>query len=554
MTELNASVMVDCRAWLGNLERIWNGIGFDEINLAYFPRGKVLFHTLSQIHEVPYYIRNHNALTSGNGAPSPAWGSGNVFHLLPDGKPYYNWTILNQVYDTYVQAGCCPLIELGFMPRDLSTASHQDGWYGDLGQEEYEKDGHWKYPPKDYELWAELVYQFVNHWVERFGQAEVEHWYFELWNEPDIPHYWRGTLAEYCKLYDYSVAGAVRALPTVKIGGPGTTCPAVPKGGDFFKQFLAHCVSGKNHVTAEQGTRLDFISFHTKGAFYKQRRHYNLDLPIPNESPSSFMMMNDIQAGMQIINRFSNLKDLPVFIDECDPAVGTPYGVYDNPNFIYRNTEFYPTFIIALVRRILDLNQQFESKVKMITAWAFYYEGKRFFEGNRTLMDNENIEKPVLNAFRLLSHLGTIRLAVQSSHRRDVIQKDAPRVEVDALAALSGQVVTLALWHQADEWWATDGPARVSLKLEHLPFSGKARLTHFRIDREHSNAHTEWVRQGSPQHPSPSQIERIKSRMGLEWIEPPREVDVQSDGTLSLEFSLPILGVSLIEIEPFSFL
>ncbi|HEY9075847.1 MAG TPA: hypothetical protein VIO61_04850 [Anaerolineaceae bacterium] len=550
MSALNASVIVDCRDWQGKLERIWNGIGFDEINLAYFPRGKALFRTLSQIHEMPYYIRNHNALTSGNGAPSPAWGAGNVFHLLPDGTAFYDWTNLDQVYDTYVEAGCRPLIELGFMPRDLSSASNQPGWYGDLGQEEYEKEGHWKYPPKDYEMWSELVYQFVRHWVDRYGKAEVESWYFELWNEPDIPNYWRGTFDEYCKLYDYSVSGAVRALATVKIGGPGTTCPAVPKAGVFLEKFLEHCVSGTNAVTGETGTRLDFISIHTKGAFYRPRRYYNLNQPIPKESPSSFMMMNDIQAGLRIISQYATLKHLPVFIDECDPAVGTPYGIYDNPNFIYRNTEFYPTFVIALARRILDLNNEFANKVKMMTNWAFYYEGKRFFEGNRVLMDNENIEKPVLNSYRLLSHLGDTRLTLQSSHRRDVLQKDAPRVEVDGIAAISGKTVTLAIWHQADEWWAEDEPALVSLRFTHLPFSGKACLKHYRIDADHSNAHTAWVRQGKPQHPSPAQIRQIKRRMGLEMLEPPQTVDILPDGTFSMQFSLPIQGTSLIEIEP----
>ena len=50
----------------------------------------------------------------------------------------------------------------------------------------------WAYPPKDYAKWAELVYQWAKHCVERYGQAEVETWYWEVWNEPNIG-YWQGT-------------------------------------------------------------------------------------------------------------------------------------------------------------------------------------------------------------------------------------------------------------------------------------------------------------------------------------------------------------------------
>ena len=39
--------------------------------------------------------------------------------------------------------------------------------------------------------------------LDRYGKNEVGSWYWELWNEPDAP-YWKGTLQEFCKLYDYT--------------------------------------------------------------------------------------------------------------------------------------------------------------------------------------------------------------------------------------------------------------------------------------------------------------------------------------------------------------
>lgn len=548
---MQASILVECNEWQDELPRIWRSIGYDEINWTYTPRGKALYRTLHELAEAPYFVRNHNGLTSGNGLSAPAAGSTNVYHEMPDGTPFYSWEIVDRVYDTYVGSGFIPLIELGFLPYDLVPRDVDiTDWARDVGKESYENDGHWKLPPKDYERWAELVYQFVHHCVERYGAAEVARWRFELWNEPDIPHYWLGTPAEYCKLYDYTVDAATRALPAVQMGGPASTSPGNPAAGAFLAQFLDHCVHGTNAVTSGTGTRLDFISYHTKGAHYARRRIYNPKADVPKESPSSFVMMNDIRSGLEIIARYPELRGIPVLVDECDPAVGTIYGVYDNPSFVVTNSEYYPTFLCALVKRILDLNRAYPNPIELITTWAFYMEGKRYFEGNRTLVTNQNIEKPILNAFRMLAAMGHTRVKASSDRARDVLAPEAPPVEVDALAAVSGRNVTVLVWHQADEWWSDgEGEAEVELCVERVPFAGAAQVRHFRIDATHSNAYAAWVAQGEPQEPSAAQLVHLRRRQGLELLEPPREAPADGNAVL-LRFRLPLQGTSLIEIQP----
>ena len=312
---------------------------------------------------------------------------------------------------------------------------------------------------------------------------------------------------------------------------------------------------GTNAATGKTGTRLDFISFHTKGALLQNRRVYSMvhnhnpELPVERESPSSAIMVADIQAGLESIACHEALHGVPVFVDECDPAVGTIYGVFDNPNFVVTNNEHYPNFVCALARRILDLNAAYPNPVALMTSWAFYFEGKRFFEGNRTLVDNENIEKPVLNAFRMFSRLGHTRVQLHSDRRRDVTSLPASSSEVDGLAAIGGNRVTVLLWHQADEWWA-EGEAEVTLQMEHLPFGGQATVRRYQIDGEHSNGYAEWVRQGCPQDPSPAQVARIKERQGLELYEPPATAPIGPDGSLDLRFTLPMFATVLLEIEP----
>ena len=115
---------------------------------------------------------------------------------------------------------------------------------------------------KDYQKWYHLIRNLVQHLSDRYGLEEVNEWYWELWNEPDLEYYWKGTLEEFCKLYDFTEAAIRKVLPDAKVGGPATTGPFLgQKGCDWLKGFLEHCLYGKNYFSNETGTRLDFISF-----------------------------------------------------------------------------------------------------------------------------------------------------------------------------------------------------------------------------------------------------------------------------------------------------
>ena len=124
------------------------------------------------------------------------------------GKPVYDWKILDGIFDAYKAAGVKPMVELGFMPKDLAAKlpgkpdqPYQMHFPGDV------LGGASNNPPKDYAKWQGLVQAVVAHLVERYGKNEVLTWYFEVWNEPDIS-YWHGTPEEYYRLYDASAGGS----------------------------------------------------------------------------------------------------------------------------------------------------------------------------------------------------------------------------------------------------------------------------------------------------------------------------------------------------------
>src|SRR5579875_4109792 len=241
----------------GAFKPVWAYFGHDEPNYTYSPEGRELLAKLASLSPYPVHDRTHNLLTTGNGTPALKWGSTNVLTLDGSSHPVYDWTILDKIFDTYRELDIIPYVEIGFMPEVLST--HPEPY-----QHHYPNGPlftGWSYPPKNYPQWAELIYRWVRHSVERYGRKEVEGWDWEVWNEPNIG-YWHGTLAEYCKLYDYTADAVKRALPSARVGGPATTGPASPQAAAFLQGFLEHCVSGKNDATGKTGAPIDFISFH----------------------------------------------------------------------------------------------------------------------------------------------------------------------------------------------------------------------------------------------------------------------------------------------------
>lgn len=201
------SIRVEAGKSMGPLRAVWSFFGHDEPNYTYMKNGKKLLGELAGASSVPVYVRVHSLLVTGDGEPALKWGSTNAYTEDTAGKPVYDWTLTDRIFDTYVERGMKPLVQIGFMPQALSSHPEPYKHHWKPGDNYNDIYTGWAYPPKDYGKWAELVYQWVRHCVAKYGRAEVDTWLWEVWNEPNIG-YWKGTPEEFHKLYDYSAAGA----------------------------------------------------------------------------------------------------------------------------------------------------------------------------------------------------------------------------------------------------------------------------------------------------------------------------------------------------------
>lgn len=527
------TIRVDAAKPQGPLNPIWRFFGADEPNYAYMQHGKRLLEELGELGPRSVFFRAHNLLSSGDGTPALKWGSTNAYRQDADGTPIYDWTILDRIFDAYLERGVRPYVEIGFMPRDLSIKPepYQHRWTPRARYDEIYTG--WAYPPKDYQKWAELVFQWTRHCIQRYGRQEVETWYWQVWNEPNIG-YWRGTPQEFLKLHDYAIDAVRRALPTAKVGGPDTA----GSGGRFTREFLDHCLRGTNHATGKTGTPLDFVSFHAKGAPRYVGGH--VQMGIANH-------LRTIDEGFDIIASYPELKDKPIVIGESDPE---GCAACQGPQLAYRNGTMYSSYTAASFARKHELAARHGVNLEGALTWAFEFENQPYFAGFRSLATN-GIDKPVLNVFRMFSQMSGQRLAAQSDHAigLDAILKQGvrDRPDVAALASLDQNTISLLVWHYHDDDVA--GPAaEVDLQVTGIPLPTRAaRLSHFRIDEDHSNAFAAWKRMGSPQQPTPQQYQQLEQAGRLAALAEPQTVPIQ-DGQAKVQFTLPRQGVSLLKL------
>ncbi len=527
------SLTIDLSDEAGPMTSAWAWFGYDEPNYTYMKDGKKLLSEISSLSPVPVYVRTHNLLTSGDGTASLKWGSTNVYTEDKSGKPVYDWTIVDKIMDTYLERGMKPLVEIGFMPEALSLQPqpYRHNWPQTFSTG-------WAYPPKDYNKWAELVYQWAKHCVSKYGQREVESWYWEVWNEPNI-NYWRGTKEEYFKLYDFAATALKKACPGAKVGGPHSTSPRDEKAASYLKDFLEHCINGINYATGQKGSPLDYIGFHAKGSPKMVNGHVQMNINL---------QLSDISKGFEIISSIPEIKNLPVIIGESDPEGCAACSIVRNPENAYRNGTLYSSYEAAIFARKFELADRYKINFKGAVTWAFEFEDQPWFYGYRDLATN-GVDKPVLNIFRMFGMMHGTRVRVSggkysaSEIIRAGVKGNDP--DVNALACRDKDMISVMVWNYHDDDIITQA-SPLEININSIP-STRVLVHEYRIDDENSNAYTAWKKMGSPQNPTQEQYKILEDSGNLNMISSPYWANTEN-GNLKIKLNLPRQGVSLIQI------
>ena len=413
-----------------------------------------------------------------------------LYDAVPGANPRYNFSYLDQIYDGLLANGVRPYVELSFMPQALASTPKQQGfWYHPYVA-----------PPKDWNLWQDLIRNFASHLVARYGIEEVSKWYFEVWNEPNLD-FWAGEprQASYFILYDRTAQALKSVSPRIRVGGPSTAQAA------WVREFIRHC--------ADTNAPLDFVSTHV----YANDTAENV-LGTHEQVPRLEMVVRAVKKVHDEV-KASARPDLPVFFSEYNASYMNEPDVTDSA--------FMGPWLADTISRSDGL-------VDMLAYWCFsdVFEEqgvvKRPFYGGYGLVAAGNIPKASFNAFALLHRLGTDRITIDSD---SVL---ATRREDGALV--------IAAWNYAPPG---ESLAARELTLELKSLGAMRYASILRLDDEHGSALTAWEAMGKPNFPS-RELQQLLREAGRLPAPEIRQLGAGDPGLLTL--TLPPHGLALIEI------
>ena len=538
------TVTVDGTATGTPLKTVWSWYGYDEANYTNTQPSKDLLQTVVNANREQVFIRTHFLLNTDTGAPGLKWGSTNVY-TENAGQPVYYWDRLDSIQDAIVNGGALPYAQIAFTPKAMTSAPSTVRYRNSSATA---LDGGCFYPPKDYTKWASLITNWAQHSKDRYPNVEQK-WVWELWNEPDIG-YFRPNVSSvatktlsYDTLFDYTERALHNVLPNAVLSGPEMA------SSSNITAFLQHCATGTNFATGAIGTRLDQISFHAKGGTAVVSGHVQMAL-------RNQLLLH--RTGFNSVATVNNgqFKSKPIVVGEADPdgCAACPQDQY--PADAYRNVPAYGAYEAAMMKHSLTLADSLGVNLRALLAWAWLFNDQPYFRGFRTLSSN-GVHKPVLNVFKMLGKLRGNRVPVQSSGALGLAyilnnsgaMRGTQAPDIDGMATKSDSLLQLLMWNYHDDLVQVPA-ANITLNMK-VPatFPSKVWVTHWRMDTTHSNAYTKWLAFGSPQNPTQSQLDTLRKYMQLEMLNPQQQLDVVN-GQVSLNFTLPRHGVSLVEVSP----
>ncbi|MFY9608833.1 MAG: beta-xylosidase [Blastocatellia bacterium] len=402
----------------------------------------------------------------------------------------YSFFNADRIWDFLLSIGMRPFVELSFMPEALASG----------GEVVFQFRGNVT-PPKDYDEWATLIRKLVGHWVERYGLSEVNKWFFEVWNEPNLRAFWSGTQEDYFKLYAHTAQAIKTVASSLQIGGPATAMNA------WVEELLDYCE--QNALPA------DFISTHI----------YPTD-PLGFEGANTEQQLSNSPRHLM-----RDQAKLTRQRSRGRPVYYTEWNISSNPRDHYHDEPFAAAF----ATKILMETDEF---VDGYSFWTFtdIFDENYFpsmpFHGGFGLLNLYGVPKPIYRAIQLLHHLGTEKLPVEGSHET-----------VDAWVVRKDSSVSIVFTNHAQPRHEI-GPQHVDVLLTNAPQPRTAHIE--RVDEDHSNPRARWQEMGEPDYLAPLQVEQLEAASRL--VKEPLGWKYENR-TVQLDIDLPAHAVAAITLE-----
>jgi xylan 1,4-beta-xylosidase len=435
------------------------------------------------------YLRMHGLLGDDMG----------VYREDRNGHPTYNWQYVDEVYDFLQRIHMKPFVELGFCPSALASGSKTIFWWkGNVTR------------PKDPKKWEDLIRALVTHFKDRYGDAEVRTWYFEVWNEPNLDGFFAGTQQDYFDLYARTVRAIKSVSSAYRVGGPATA------GCAWVSELIRFCAANR--------VPLDFISTHDYGVDVGHLDETGEAGTILSRNPRS-IYGNVLKVREQIAG--SELPNLELHFTEWSTSYTPSDPIHDS----YHSAAF-----------ILDKLKKSGTAADSMSYWVFtdIFEeaGPRFtpFHGGFGLLNYQDIRKPAFFAYQFLNRLGPSELSC-SDPASYVTRDGAGDFQVllwDFTIANQERPENNQVYYRRDLPPENKGP--VKIRLTHVP-AGRYTQTIYQVGYRKNDAFAVYKDLGSPSQLTRAQVEQIRAASDGKPVEQD-VVTVRADGIFERQLAL----------------
>lgn len=306
---------------------------------------------------------------------------------LKDGKPFYSFVMLDNVYDFLEEHGLKPIVQFDFMPSLIAKNKYNTLFDGSSIVS----------LPENLTDWVNLLEAFLQHIIYRYGLVEVQGWIYSLWNEPDSEQglFKVGTPQEFFDFYKVTYDTLNKFIPNIKFAGPPLLFSS-----EYQKKwaidFLNLCKINKRLP--------NFLEVHYYHNIYDKKNGDNtnsneLFLEGKHGLSDYYKSLKEMMRGLDI--------DLPLYLGEFN-------ATFSHRNYI-NDTLFNGDFFIL---NYIDNYKNFKS----YTPWCltdYILENAipdTFLHGGLGLTTYSNCKKPSYFAYTFLSNLKNKILAVGDNY------------------------------------------------------------------------------------------------------------------------------------------
>ncbi|WIV12347.1 helix-turn-helix domain-containing protein [Proteiniborus sp. MB09-C3] len=457
-----------------------------------------------------------------------------VYNIDEEGNVIYNWSYVDELFDFFKKVNIKPFVELSFMPSEIKSSDEVMFWWrANVSQ------------PRDIKLWTNLVKEFIKHCINRYGLKEVETWYFEVWNEPDLEYvFWIGGKESYFQFYKETVLAIKSISPNLKVGGPSIT-HQITMDSTWLEDYLIYCDTNK--------IPLDFVSLHIYPESFSSKEQVQDIMIEANLGKNPVELMTVWQLLTRIYYDKHHTYDILTsandrinkFLPYRPELHITEWNASSYCRNLINDTCFVSTFIISNVLKNIG-------KADSIGFWTFTdimeesKAGISAFHGGFGLINKNGLKKPSYFAYYLLSKLGDRIIEQGEEH---IVTKKGEDIQVLAYnyayfddLFLNGDTSALS---NTERYLVFEDKPSKEIELNINGPLGYYKIIRYQLNREHGSVVDAWISMGAPENMTEEELKYLQGKaypkITVQYLE--------LDGKYKDKLHIPVHGAELIVLE-----